>query len=384
MVRHSSRIELSHTALKKNVNFLRKRIGVGTVLCSVVKSNAYGHGVAEFVPMAEQCGVSHFAVASAFEAEKVLAHCSPSSTVMIMGIVYGDDLEWAVRNGVELYVFNNDRLPGALAAARAAKRRAIVHLEVETGGNRTGLGEDELPTALSFVNRHKKHIQLKGVCTHLAGAESLNNHFRIERQLRRFAKARAMVRKRKLSPVYHVASSAATLTMPEARMDMVRVGIAQYGFWPSPETYHLYLQEKGVKRENALRRVISWKTDVMDLKQVPKDEFVGYGTAFQAFRDMTVAVIPLGYGNGYPRELSNRGHVLIRGRKAPIVGLVNMNLFMVDVTHIPDVEVGDEVVLIGRQRNASIAVASFSQLTSQPNNETLSRLPTAIPRRVVR
>ena len=126
--------------------------------------------------------------------------------------------------------------------------------------------------------------------------------------------------------------------------------------------------------------MLTWKTDVMDLKDVAAGDFVGYGTAYRAARDMTVAVLPVGYSDGYPRALSNRGHVLIRGRKARVVGLVNMNVTMVDVTDLPGVDVGDEVVLVGRQKRNAISVASFSEFSSALNNEFVSRLPAAIPR----
>ncbi|TVR90489.1 MAG: alanine racemase, partial [Saprospirales bacterium] len=136
--------------------------------------------------------------------------------------------------------------------------------------------------------------------------------------------------------------------------------------------------------DRALKRIITWKTDIMDLRDVPRGEFIGYGTAFQAQQDMRIAVMPLGYSNGYPRAQSNRGLVLIHGKKAPITGLINMNLFMVDVTNIPDAEVGDEVVLVGRQKNSVIRVSSFTESVNLLNNEMLSRLPSAIPRTVVR
>jgi alanine racemase len=165
---------------------------------------------------------------------------------------------------------------------------------------------------------------------------------------------------------------------------MVRVGVVQYGFWPSPDIYYLHLQEVGKTSDNPLKRIISWKTDVMDVRDVDAGEFIGYGTAYQAIQDMKIAVLPLGYSNGYPRANSNRGFVLIRGKKCPIVGLINMNLFMVDVSHIPDVTVGDEVVLVGRQKNNVINVASFTNTMQLLNNEMLSRLPTAIPRKIVK
>ena len=165
---------------------------------------------------------------------------------------------------------------------------------------------------------------------------------------------------------------------------MVRIGVAQYGFWPSPDVYYHHLAETGKTAEKSLRRIFTWKTDIMDLRHVDEGEFIGYGTSYQATRNMRIAVLPLGYSNGYPRGLSNRGHVLIKGRKAPIVGLINMNLFMVDVSHIENPEIGDEVVLIGRQGNNSIHVASFTQTTHLVNQEMMSRLPNAIPRRAVR
>jgi alanine racemase len=144
------------------------------------------------------------------------------------------------------------------------------------------------------------------------------------------------------------------------------------------------LQEQKNSSVNALKRVVSWKTDIMDIRPVKEGEFIGYGTAYQATHEMRIAVLPLGYSNGYPRALSNRGFVLIHGKKAPITGLINMNLFMVDISHIPDAEVGDEVVLIGRQKNNTIGISSFTNTTQLLNNEMMSRLPQAIPRKAVR
>lgn len=182
----------------------------------------------------------------------------------------------------------------------------------------------------------------------------------------------------------HISSSAAALSFPEARYEMVRVGVSQYGFWPSPDVYYHHLNEVGKTSDNGLKRLFTWKTDIMELRHVEEGEFIGYGTSYQAVSKMRIAVLPLGYSNGYPRGLSNRGQVLIRGKKARITGLINMNLFMVDVSHIPDVEVGDEVVLVGRQVNNTINVASFTQTTKLQNQEMMSRLPAAIPRVVVR
>jgi alanine racemase len=384
MVRHSSRIELSQKALKTNFNFLRKKIGKDIKISSVVKANAYGHGIHQFVPMAEKCGINHFSVASSFEAEEVLDVCREDTNIMIMGILYDSDLPWVIKHGIEFYVFHQDRLKASLDQAHKLGMKAKIHLEVETGANRTGIHNDDFKDALQFMKDHSEDLEFKGLCTHLGGAESFANKFKIDKQKKRFEEFVKQCDKMNYKPEsLHVASSAGSLSYPDTRYDMVRVGVAQYGHWPSPEIYYDHLNTENKTSDNTLKRVFTWKTDIMDVRKVEAGEFVGYGTAFQATHDMTIAVMPLGYSNGYPKALSNRGKVLIHGKKCPIVGLINMNLFMVDVTHLENPQIGDEVVLVGRQKNNTIKLASFTEFTNLLNNEMLSRLPQVIPREVV-
>jgi len=385
MVRHSSRIELSQSALKQNINFIRKKIGDHPVFSSVVKANAFGHGIETFVPMAEKAGVHHFSVASSFEALEVKQAASEKSKIMIMGILYDHDLEWVIGNEIEFFVFDVKRLKKARQVSGNLGKRAVIHLEVETGGNRTGLNDTELKTAVSYINEYHSHFHVKGFCTHFAGIESLSNQFRIVRQQNKFKEMYRKAKNSGLDPeLRHTACSAAALAFPDTVMDMVRVGTAHYGMWPSPDIYNLHLQQTGKVKDSPLKRVLSWKTDVMHINTVKKDAFVGYGTSFQAPKEMKIAVLPLGYSNGYPRALSNKGEVLIRGKKASIVGLINMNVFMVDVSHINDVKVGEEVILIGRKKGNVINIRSFSEYSSAINNELVSRLPAAIPRKAVK
>ena len=351
----------------------------------VVKANAYGHGIPQMVTMLDKVGVDHISVASAFEAEEVLEFKSDRMDVMIMGILYDQDIEWAIAHDIEFYVFNADRLQLVLEKAKKLNRQAKIHIEVETGTNRTGMTEEYFKKALTFLKRNKAHIVFRGLCTHLGGAESLSNTFRTERQKERYKGYLRKCKKSNYMPeVKHIACSASALVMPETHYDMVRVGVATYGFWPSPDVYYQHLQQVNKMKDAPMSRIISWKTDVMDIKHVPKGDFIGYGTAYQATHDMDVAVIPVGYSNGYPRGQSNRGYVLINGRKARITGLINMNLFMVDISDIPNVRAGDEVVLLGKQKNNTIKVSSFTNYTQLLNNEMLSRMPTAIPRKIVR
>ncbi len=384
-VKHSSRIELSKSAMSKNLDFVRGIVGSHPEIALVVKANAYGHGVPQVISMAESAGIRLFATATSFEAQSVLEHKSKESRVMIMGILYDSDIPWAIENDIEFFVFDIERLRIVVKVAKEIGKPARVHLEVETGGNRTGLDLHDLPEAMKLLKSEAKHIEFVALCSHLAGAESLATHFRIRRQIDVFNEIRKRLAKSKFIPQKaHLASSAAALAMPETVLDLVRVGTAAYGIWPSMDIYNLHLAKVRKEKDDSLTRVFSWMTDVVHVKHVKRDEFVGYGTSYQASRNMTVAVIPIGYANGYPREMSNRGNVLIKGRSAPVVGVVNMNMFMVDVTNIPNVAVNDEVVLIGKQGRNVISLHSFSEFSSALNNEFVSRLPHVIPRTVVR
>ncbi len=384
MVNHSSRILLSQSALEDNISFIREQVGEHPIISSVVKANAYGHGIEAFVPMAEKCGIRHFAVASSYEAQEVLDARTTNATVMIMGILYDDDLPWVIEHGVEFFVFDIPRIEKAIEVARKTGTKAIIHLEIETGGNRTGMPEDKLDEALQLLKEHKDHLEFKGFCTHFAGIETLANQFRIVKQQKKFEELYKRVKQAgHLPELRHTACSAAALTFPDTVMDMVRIGTAQYGMWPSPDIYNMHLMRTGKLQDHSLRQLLTWKTDIMHLKEVKKGEFIGYGTSFQAPQDMTAAVVPIGYSNGFAKALSNLGHVLIREQQAPIVGLINMNVFMVDVSHISDVEIGDDVVLVGRQGNEKITIRSFSEFSNFINNEFVSRLPSAIPREAI-
>ncbi|MDR8391710.1 alanine racemase [Aliifodinibius sp. S!AR15-10] len=384
MHRHSSRIELSEAALKNNLDFIRSNIGGDTIISSVVKANAYGHGIHDFVPLAEECGIRHFAVASSYEAEEVVEARTTDADVMIMGILYPEDLPWVIKHEIEYFVYDFHRLERSVDIAKQVGKKARIHLELETGGNRTGLEPEKLDQTIAFIKKNLDYLELEGVCTHYAGIESLSNQFRIQQQEQLFEQMYERITDAGIEPnLRHTACSAGALAFPETVMDMVRVGTAQYGLWPSPDIYNLHLMQEKDNAEHTLEQVLSWKTNIMHLKDVAEGQYIGYGTAFQASRDMRVAVIPIGYGNGYARSLSNNGEVLIHGQKTPIVGSVNMNVFMVDVTDLDGVNIRDKVVLIGQQNGESISIKSFTEGNYAINNEFISRLPAAIPRKVV-
>jgi alanine racemase len=377
----TSWLELSQSALNRNIRFLKDLFGSNVKFSSVVKGNAYGHGIEQYIPMAEQAGVDHFSVFSGDEAARVHKVANERSEIMIMGWLAQDDMQWAIKNDISFWIFDRDKIDEAITSARQSNKKAKIHLELETGMNRTGLSQESLDYVIEKIKNHQEFIELAGVCTHYAGAESVANFVRVNRQISKFNKLYKRITDNGLKPkMRHTACSAAALNYPRTRMDMVRIGIMQYGFWPSIETYIQYFNGKD-NRTDPLDRIIAWKSRVMSTKKVNEGEFVSYGTTYLALEEKEIAVVPVGYSHGYSRMLSNQGRVLIGGYRVGVIGMVNMNMLIADVTSVPEVKVGDEVVIIGKQGELEISVASFSEISNQVNYELLVRLP-ATTRRI--
>lgn len=385
---YPSWIELSRSALEKNITFLKDYIGKDVVFSSVIKGNAYGHGIGHFVPLAEKCGVRHFSVFSSDEARQALrARTNEESHIMIMGMINNGALGWAIERDVSFFVFELDRLKYAAKEAKRIGKPARIHLHLETGMNRLGLEQSQFKDAVKIIRKNSKHLQVDGICTHFAGAESVGNYVRIQEQMKNFEEFSAWFDDHDINPRYrHTACSASALNYPDTVMDMARIGIAQYGFWPNRETYMNFVKRyPDINKEykDPLERVLSWKSHVMSTKKVPAGEFVGYGNTYLTGRDEVIATVPIGYSHGFGRNLTNVGIVLINGKRAPVAGLVNMNLLTVDVTDIPEVKKGDEVVIIGQQDEQKITVASFSEMRNNLNYEVLVQIPSRIPRTIV-
>ena len=379
----NSSIELNQTAYQNNIDFLRKTFGKKVQFSSVVKGNAYGHGIKEFVTMAYDCGVSHFSVFDVEEAKLIKEALTDKATIMVMGLVQEIDMEWVIANNVEFFVFDKVRLNQAVKVAKKLKIVAKIHIEAETGMNRTGFEKRELSAVITTFKKEKEHLYLKGLCTHYAGAESIANYYRVEKQIKKFEEIYQYLCENDLKPeIKHSACSAASIMFPETRMDLVRIGIMQYGLWSSPEVFVNYLSTKKNKTD-PLKRVITWKSNVMSVKKVSIGDFIGYGTSFLAERNMKIAVVPIGYSHGYSRSLSNQGRVLIKGQRCIVVGSVNMNMMTVDVTDVAAVKKDDEVVLIGSQEDLTVSVASFSDFSNQLNYELLTRIAKTIPRKII-
>lgn len=379
----SSFIEIDSKKYGANIDFIKKNFARQSELCLVVKGNAYGHGCREIVSLAKSFGVKTFAVFDSYEAYQLLDLMDSSCRLIVMGDI-DQSLDWLIENGVEFHVHNLKYLIDALNLTSRGLPKAKIHLELESGMNRFGIETTAYQEAIDLIKANPDSFDLRGVCTHLAGAESINNFVRVKKQIKRFESDCRFIDQAGISTagIKHAACSAAAIRFRRTRLDMVRIGILQYGFWPNQETFIDYILGRQ-RKDNPLQRIISWKTRVVATKQVSAGEYVGYGTSFLAEVHKKIAIIPIGYAGGFSRSLSNRGRVIIRGRIAPVAGIVNMNAIAVDVSHIPHTEIGDEVVLIGSQGDQSISVSSFSDYSDQLNYELLTRLPVLIPRYVV-
>lgn len=372
-------VEISRSALENNIRRLRRLVGPKTILCPCVKANAYGHGLLETARIFLAAGADWLSVNALYEARD-LRRGGVSAPLYVLGYVAPEGIAEALELGCRLVVFSKDQIRAIAGAAKAAGSPARVHIKVETGSNRMGVSPSSLVEFARFTNRQRL-VEIEGLATHFANIEDTTDHGFAELQLRRFSEAAAMLRAAGISaPIKHCANSAATMLFPQTHFDMVRPGIAGYGMWPSNETYVSFVKER--KNNFQLEPAFTWKTRIAQVKSVPAGEFVGYGCTFKTSHRTRLAIVPVGYYDGYDRGIAG-GYVLIRGRRAAIRGRICMNILMADVTDIAGANTGDEVVLIGRSGDEFISAELFAQWASTINYEVTSRINDRIARIVV-
>lgn len=324
--------EIDRSALKHNLWALGRLAGRRVGLVPAVKANAYSHGVGIVGPvMAAGRGVAALGVANVAEALELRA-VGIRLPVMIFGACLRGETAEVVRGGFEAMISTEDEAKWFAAAARRAGRVARVHVKVDTGMGRLGVWHEAAMALIERVAR-ANDLALAGVCTHFACADTDRAFTRM--QWRRFSKVRQMVKRRWPGARCHAANSAGLLGFPEAVGDLVRPGIALYGSSPLRN------------RAGLFRPVMTWKARVTLVREAERGRTLSYGATFTAARRMRVAVVSAGYADGYSRAWSNRGVMLVNGRRCPVVGRVTMDQTLVDVTRAGDVRAGDEVVLMG-------------------------------------
>lgn len=369
-------IEISESALKHNLNTFRGLIGKDVILAPAVKANAYGHGLVECARIFEKHGADYLCVNALYEVEK-LRNAGIKIPILIIGYTPLSDLKKVVKmEDVELVVYNMETIQ-ELRKSKIENRICRIHLKIETGNNRQGIQLSDLPDFVKIL-KQCPNIEVKGTSTHFANLEDRVDQKYALYQLEEFKKAIHILEDGGINPKYrHCANTAASIIMPEAYFNFVRVGIGAYGLWPSEKT------EKAAKRAGInieLKPALTWKTIIAQIKDVRKGSLIGYGCTHEMKKDGRIAILPIGYYDGIVRLLSNRGHVLIKGKIAPIIGRICMNMTIVDVTDIPEAKLEDEVVVIGKQGENRITAEEIGELTQTINYEVTTRINERIPR----
>jgi alanine racemase len=355
-------------ALSWNFRQIKTTVGPGVQILAMVKADAYGHGAPKISKTlaAENC--DGFGVATLEEALELRRGGIGKPIVVVAG-AYLDQIDGFVKHKLTPAVHDAATLNRLEEALRSNRAELPVHLKIDSGMGRLGFLPAELGSWLPQL-KNLKAVRIEGVFSHFSYAESVEGRYTLK-QLEIFKEIIEHLRSASITPrVIHLANSAATITLPSARFDMVRPGLILYGVYPSP----------AMAQQIALKPVLSWKTRVLQLKKVPAGTSISYGQTFVTERDSTIATLPVGYADGYARLLSNRGAVLVGGKRAPIAGRVCMDLTMVDVTGIAGVQPGDEVVLLGRQGDQMISADEMAGWANTISYEILTSISARVPR----
>lgn len=367
-------IVIARGALRRNAQALCGLVGDARA-AFVVKSNAYGHGLVEVAravaPLANRICVY------AFDEGLALRNAGITAPILVLGPVEPAHLRQALEADLELTLWDASSFArDVIAAARTRGSRARIHVKINTGLNRMGLEPPALPEALATY-AGAPELAIAGIFSHLAAAEEIDSPYTLA-QLATFERAmdsaRAVLATTNGAPIRHLAASAAAMLWPQTRLDMCRFGVALYGLWPSVQT------REAMTVELTLEPALAYRSQLVAVREIAAGTPVGYGLTFHAPRDMRVGVVPVGYADGIPRALSNRGAFVVDGRRTPIVGRIAMNVCVVDLSHAPQAHPGSTVTLIGRDGDAEVSADDWATWSETIGYEIVARLPSEIPR----
>lgn len=377
---HKTWVEISSTALASNIENLRSVLAPGVEFCAVVKANAYGHGLREVARLALRANVKTFAVDNLDEALAIRV-LDPACNIFILGMTIPARLPEVVSGRLIQTVYDVEMVNGLTEAARAIGTTAYVNLKLETGLYRQGMDTRELEAVTEVLKKAGERIVVTGASSHFASSEEVDRPEPTFAQMARFEEALNKLVDKGIQPQFvHMACSAAALTKVDTQYNMARIGIALYGLWPSP----------GVRRSVTLGRqrvdlvpVLAWRTTIAQVKSVAPGAQVGYGGNFVVNRPMRIAILPVGYYDGYDRGLSQRGEVIVRGTRCNVLGNICMNMMMVDVSTVPAARVGDMVTLLGRDGMNAVTADDMAERIGTINYEIVTRINPLLPRVVV-
>ncbi len=358
-------VEISRSALAHDLRVFRRVLPRACRIMAVAKSNAYGHGLYDLVPLLEELGVDAVGVDSIVEAV-TLRKKGVTKPILVMGFTLPSRFGDAARNGVALTVSSFEGLR-ALAAAEDG-RKIRVHIKVDTGMHRQGFLPAQLPGVLRFLKARPGRFEVEGLYTHFASAKDPGRTAVTRGQIAEFEAASAAFAREGFRPVRHASATAGVLNYPEAHFDMARIGIGLMGHWPSEPTRRAW------EGRISLRPALSWRTLVAETKVLPAGASLGYDLTERLTRDSKIGICPVGYWHGYPLALSGKGQVLVRGRKVRVLGRVSMDMLVIDLTDAAGAKAGDVVTLIGRDRGETVDATATARLAGTTVYELLTRL----------
>lgn len=362
--------EVSIEAIKHNYHEIRKIIPHSTQIMGIVKADGYGHGAVEIANILQGEGVDQLAVAIASEGEE-LRKSGIKKPILVLGYTPAADIEALIAYDLTQTVFSFEMAEFISREAGKFGKSVNVHIKVDTGMGRIGFLAD--PQSIEEIKKITKlpNINMEGIFTHFSTADESDTTYTRD-QWSIFTGFLNELHEAGIEfPIVHAANSAATMVHPYTYVNMIRPGIIMYGYYPSD-----YLYGKKIN----LKPAMTLKTQVVHIKELSKEHYIGYGRKYCTTRTTKIATIPIGYADGYSRRLSNKGRVLIRGQYAGVLGNICMDQFMVDVSHIPDIMVGDEVVIFGTQGDKTVTIEELARLTDTINYEIMCMIGKRVPR----
>ena len=359
--------EIDLNAVRENLACVKGLINNDKAIMAVVKANAYGHGLCRISEVLIDEGVDYLGVATVDEALKI-RKSGINVPILVLGSVLEEEADIAVRNNITLTLCDERLLNILSDLAKATNLKPMVHVKIDTGMGRIGVWHEEATDFIKKVAKEKE-IELEGVYTHFSSAA--RDKVFTQMQIESLDKVLKEVREKGIEIKYtHAANSVAVVDWKDAHFNMIRTGIMLYGVYP----------KKNFKKQFKLKPVMNLKTKIVHLKDTPAGRSISYGRTYITQKATKIATIPIGYADGYGRILSNKAEALINGQYVKVVGMVTMDQTILDVGHIPDVKVGDEVILIGRQGDAEIHIEKVAKLAGTIPYEILSQITDRVPR----
>ena len=360
-------IEVDRKAIKNNYGQFRKFISKSCKLCSVVKSNAYGHGLVDFSREVVSLGTDWLAVDSVVEATR-LRDEGVQIPILVLGFTLPEMIHLAYEKNISITVSSFEFLDSLSKLLKTKKQKLKVHIKIDSGMYRQGFAEVEHKKVVEILKKSKDFLEVEGLYTHFASAKNPAFPIDTKKQIIIFKKWIKIFHRAGFKVIAHASATSGAILFPEAHFDMVRVGIGMYGMWPSVEVREF------AKRKVKLDPVLSWKTLISEIKKLSAGTRVGYDFTETLKRKSTVAICPIGYWHGYFRSLSSVGEVLVRGKRAKIVGRISMDMITIDITDIPDAKVLDEVVLLGKSQRDFISTEDIAFISGTNHYEFVTRI----------